>query len=1655
MARLPQFLVISGILCALAAGKVFLKPKDAPKNKCHRYHALKRFSACGTVVGQAAREKSLLENPNHNATCIKAQAFDSCFQESMRATRCTRGSEFSFHLQHIASLVNEMYKESCSPGGDVSSVLTDMSTVCDIRVAVVRFLECASSFFIGEPRAGVARGRTDTDTTLGVHFGVIFDAPALGTVNKFNRIANIDCRRSVKFRNCMDNIHLYSECGVGTEVYSHLKYMSGVVRRKFAGKCTTEPQMPDLDCQLLPFLWKFLRCGVNRYESPEERIDQDACAQVSSYKDCVAAAERVAHCNMKNLSLSYHLQYLHKVMTMVNTSCRGVRNVETSVYKEACKRTALFNNYFSCGMEVQARLEGLNMADKERCRVSENFEKCFLSAKEQSGCLLADEATSIMSALLDTWKKEHTKECAALKVPSSPINQVECLAGPSVRKVFLCGLNFQTAVREVKYSPKEISAEVCWHLNELNACISDVKGRTQCALSELHAHVAPLLQPFTIDYVERCERLMSSNTSSPIMVPNGSFCRRLLALKRIFHCGLSFSKILEEMELVRHKVDVLCPLLKKYETCVPDSANEHGCKDDLVMRGHVKSFGRILRKQYYDACVKIRRVGIGNMRRVSDLPENRTSEIFGNVKVLRQEFRRGVNISTDPQAQVAMNQVMEDYYGSDYEDYIEEEDKVPDSLDVKPAYDYAENDATRKPQKPSFFKTVEAAHERLFHNISRGIQNPVSLPEQRKDQEFWAGVERARKLKSRHSYDPGSLDTLQDLSNKQVDRDFARPGTYFIDQLSNPSAVEGEAYDPNKQLAGENNKSIRRVNGMHRGLHQNSPSLYKSFHDVPHAARQGKLQADEYNVRSGSSLTPQEELEMYEDTRGMSELLQKEREGGYNRYRSGDGAGPRHVSQWSGRDVHRRFHAGDGMVQSDTSLPRNGYNNSFAYYDYHGVPSSRIYKYPPSYRHQSNLNAGVNDRGVRRVVAPFDARRRRILQGPKNGFQRRRRAFRNPEYEFVGEYEKPVGSVRHSGDPDYEAVSKDIVSFPEDDGPVLPNDDVLSHEVRHHESRGFVPVRRREDKNLVGSVRDLEAPRGVVEVNEPGNPVFKEGNLNTISNNKVPPDSHPPLESKEPYNPRKLSSNKRYWNLGSPIDTHFLQGTKHEDYGEDTRDYDSVRRKIDSDTRGSGKSEGDKIMSRSGDKRAESKERQHNPNYYSMGGDAKDMGSDVQNRPFKRQHNTGLEYRETNKRGVNSYREELQPHPEARHYYNDSSYVSPNVVLQEPGLRFPKEKVQPDFLGSDSRRSNKDLHRERNIDSGRINRNGFETKTNTKNKQGASPENLVQPSHKRFFNTNMRHREPRMRFRYVDRIEETPGLLLEKKDEASGSSLSSHQTGKSKPQLTQYEIERKMKTRQLKKDLNELLSKHKEEGDTKDDLMLFPDEKLGRGEKIIKDFDGKALEESKDYSELDAKLDSNGGDRGAMWSGASDDMKDELLRKHAEIPDKNDDSVIGELSKRNAWYTDDIWSDSNDLFGMERLLSDQRKGTAANTTDADDNAQCQLQYLQRRSDACVRVFDDDFRAIGNDTVRQFTVNSMTPTLRKSVCTHARDFAQCINLFAQKFRCLESQDIINNLTDHHLRKAGVMFCAASTTLSRTGFLLAALLLHVVQAQKLRQ
>lgn len=69
-----------------------------------------------------------------------------------------------------------------------------MSAVCDIRVAVVRFLECASSFYIGE-QGVVGHDPTEAATTLGVHFGVIFDAPSVGgAIDKYNRIANVDCR---------------------------------------------------------------------------------------------------------------------------------------------------------------------------------------------------------------------------------------------------------------------------------------------------------------------------------------------------------------------------------------------------------------------------------------------------------------------------------------------------------------------------------------------------------------------------------------------------------------------------------------------------------------------------------------------------------------------------------------------------------------------------------------------------------------------------------------------------------------------------------------------------------------------------------------------------------------------------------------------------------------------------------------------------------------------------------------------------------------------------------------------------------------------------------------------------------------------------------------------------------------------------------------------------------------------------------------------------------------------------------------------------------------------------------------------------------------------------------------------------------------------
>lgn len=1662
MTGLRNFLIILILLWTSATGVAFLKGKAASKNKCQRYHALKRFSSCGTVVGHAVREKSLLENPNHNATCQKAQGFEQCFQESMRSTHCTRNSEFSFHLQHISSLVHEMYKESCSPSGETSNVLTDMSAVCDIRVAVVRFLECASSFYIGE-QGVVGHDPTEAATTLGVHFGVIFDAPSVGgAIDKYNRIANVDCRRSIKLRNCIDNIHLYSECGIGTEVHSHLRYLTGVVHRKFVGKCSSQSQMPELDCQLLPFLRKFLRCGVNRYESAGDRVDEDNCAQVLSYKDCVVAAERVTHCNMRNLSLSFHLEYLHKVMTAVNSSCKGIRNIETSVYKESCKRTTLFNNYFSCGMGVQAHLEGLQKGDKERCRISENFEKCFVSAKEQSGCLLADEATSIMSALLDTWKKEHAKECAVYNMPVMTSAQSECLTGPAVRKVFLCGLNFQTAVREVKYSPKEISPEVCRHLDDLNNCVSEVKTRTQCALSELHAHIAPLLQPFTIDYSERCDKLVASNQSAWSVVSAANACRRLPTLKRIFHCGLSFSKILEEMELVRQKAEVLCPLLKKYETCVPDSATEQGCRDDPVMKGHVRSFGKILHRQYYDACIRNRRVGLMRSNGVRNSRGNHSNEILGSVKVLRQELRKVANVSTNSQKQVSSGQVMEDYYGSDYDDYIEEDDKVPDSLDDKPSYDYTDRDASPKPKKPSPFKLVEDLHEGLHRNFSYKEQGHDTPAGPKRSQEFWTGVERARKLRSRRKYDPNSFESLRDLSSKRVDRDFARPGTYFVDQLSNPSGVQKNDPYARKHHSGDV-MSASRVKQQYNGNVQNSPNSPQyspASRSIPHTARQGEGGADEYYLRNGPERTREEELEMYEDTRGMSELLQKENQRGYGRYRVRDALGSKHDTQPAGYDSLRRYptDSESGMVVGDQGLPRSAFNKSYAYYDYHGVPNVRAHRDEQVlYRGQRSGDGDNYNTGGRMMNAPLYMGRLRTLQGRRHwsGVPRGGRAFRNLDYELVArEYLKPGGHQRRPGEAEEE--EKDIVSFPDDDGPVLPNDEILGQDIRHRGHRGPVAVRRRDDANFVGSASELELQNGVLDpANIRRGRVLKEGNINTIPIEKDQPARNEVPDGGVQYYPRQLTQNKMRGALGSPMVPLLSPGIRREEYEPGSREYNSVHMKVDSDPNPGDVGDGENTP-RFAAKYIEKKERlamQTNPRYHLSGGDLPKMRSIQRNPSMKRSPYKDIGKREQNN-GIDAYPEQLRPYPNLSHRRsNDSNYAVPNHVLPEPGMRSPKEKVLPDFLENsargDSRSRKEESLRDHPMDAETM-RDNYARESDLEEEEIGSATGFAQQNPERFFDIKKRWREPRLGFPYVQNIDEAPGLLLEKKDEASGSGISFPQPrGVSLLQPNQYEIERKRKNKLLKDDLEELLSKHKEESDTKDDLMLFPDEHPAREDKLVKDFDAKSLEDSKDYSELDVNLENEGSDMGSMWSGVSDEQREELIKKHIQIPEKKTDPVIGQLGKRNAWYSDDIWNDKNDLFGMERLLSDQQKDVSGNVTADEDNSQCQIQYLERRSDACSRIFDDDFRAMGNGSIRQFSPRLMTPALRKSACSHARDFAQCINLFAQKFRCLDRQDLINNLTDDHLRKAGVMFCASSTVSSSAWVVLAALFLHANQ------
>ncbi|KAH6948193.1 hypothetical protein HPB50_023155 [Hyalomma asiaticum] len=1672
MAPLHCLFVFAALLLASTNGLPFTKAKGAAKAKCQRYHALKRFSACGALVGHAVREKSLLENPNQNATCKKAEGFDKCFQESMRSTRCARSSEFSFHLQHISSLVNEMYKESCSSRGETSSMLTDMSTVCDVRVAVVRFLECTGSFYLGDPQNFAPQNHSEdaSATTRGVHFGIIFDAPAVvgGTAEKYSRIPSTECRQSAKFRNCIDNIHLYSECGIGTEVHSHLKYLANIVNRKVAGKCSQQTQIPELDCQLLPFLRKFLHCGVNRYETTGDSIDHDICRQVNSYKECVAAAERVTHCNMRNLSLSYHLNYLHNVMTTVNTSCKGVRNVESSVYKETCKRTTLFNNYFSCGMEVQARLEGLKKGDKERCRISENFEKCFINAKEQSGCLLADEATSIMSALLDTWKKEHAKECSDFDVEPPLGEHTECLTGTAVRKVFLCGLSFQTAVREVKFSPLEMSPEVCRRLEEMNSCISEVKSRTKCAMSELHAHVAPLLQPFTTDYVKRCEKMAWSNMSAPMMSPNSPACRRLPALKRIFHCGLSFSRILEEMELVHQKAEVLCPLLKKYETCVPDSASELGCRDDPVMKGHVRSFGRILHRQYYEACLRNRRgvpIRLESLRRGNIRRVNASRVIFGNVNVLRQERKRARNFSA-PFKQQMLSQVMEDYYGPDYDEYVEEEDKVPDSLDVKPAYDYADREVTSKTKKQDApQKSTQLSQAVTDSNSSLTVQKQDADFELRKSQEFWAGVERARKLRSQHRYESGAPELIQDLSSNRVSRDFARPGAYFIDQLGNQPDYDNNNYARKRDGADNSNSNIESQEIPE--IFRSSPinlQVYKSIRSVPRAARQGERDVEGW--RGVPPLSREEELEMYEDTRGMADLLQKQREGHYSRYNGWKNLGPKPDMQRAGKDpVHRYAASGDEIFKSRLDNGRGLFNSSLAYYDYNGGTDTRrfrgeygmrhIERYPYIRHYAPNERAGKGQQGDGHEGLRLD---RRMV-----GLKRRGHTYRDNDYGR-GEYEKPsLGRLPHTEGEEF--MSRDVVSFPEDDAPVLPNDESTGHDMKQMGYHRAFPIRLHDSKVYPDTPRNLQVASGMLDVNYAPRGTFsasqnvlgaklrRRDGVDTLTEEQI---SQNDREGESlPYYPRRLASNMFRARAGLPTDPQSAAGILQEEYDRGVRDSlkmsdaPSVPAKEETLPRLN-------AMKRlSGHDRVSSP---NNPNFHLPGETSGNTRLFQRKLPFKKPN-----YKETEPHEMNSYPNDLRPFPNPpQRRSNDSNYVGPNSFLPEPGLRSPKEKVVPDFLGETQDRAGLPEKTSPRKDESSHQRSAYSPGSHIKGAGDGEDYNYGQESRddgtvqrgakgsKRFFDIKKRRREPRLGFPYVRRIDESPGLLLDKSDEAAGSAIAKPPRQNTNLQLNQYELERKRRKQLVNDDLEDIINNHKEDSDSKADMMLFPSEHLVRDDRVVRDFDAKALEDTKDYYEIDAKLESDSEDRSSMWSAGGDDIKEELLRKHIQSMEKQQDPLLGELSKRNAWYTDDIWSDNNDLFGMERLLSGHRRGFADNGTEEDEMSECQLHNLRKRSDACVRVFDDDFKAVGNATIRHFELHSLTPQLRKSVCSHARDFSQCINVFAQKYRCVDSQELIRNLTDDHLKKAGVMFCDASAVRISIKLAISAALLHFLRA-----
>ncbi|KAL1440124.1 hypothetical protein MTO96_009935 [Rhipicephalus appendiculatus] len=666
-------------------------------------------------------------------------------------------------------------------------------------------------------------------------------------------------------------------------------------------------------------------------------------------------------------------------------------------------------------------------------------------------------------------------------------------------------------------------------------------------MSELHAHVAPLLQPFTTGYAKRCEKIVWSNVSAPMMSPNSPACRRLPALKRIFHCGLSFSRILEEMELVHQKAEVLCPLLKKYETCVPDSASELGCKDDPVMKGH----------------------------------------------------------------------------------------------------------------------------------------------------EFWAGVERARKLRSQHRYESGSPELVQDLSSKRASKDFARPGAYFIDQLSNPPDYNSDNHARKKLEAEDSNSNFesQQIPENFRNSPLNLP-LYKSIRNVPHAARQGETDAEGW--RGVPPLSREEELEMYEDTRGMAELLQKQRERHYSRYKGRDNLAPKSDMQRAWKDpVHRYGVTNNEMLKGGLDNDKGFFNRSLAYYDHNGGTDTRrfrgeygmrhIQRYPYIRHYALNEMAGKGEQDERRQNGvPLD---RRVI-----GLHRRGHAYRSTNYD-LSEYEKPsLGHLPHI-EGEEELVPRGAMSFPEDDAPVLPKDESLDqglHQVGHH--RAF-SMRRTGSKVYPDTPRNLQVAAGMEDMNYAPGVAFSS---DSVLGAKLPRrDGADALTGEQisqnhrqgaplPYYPRRLASNMFRARAGLPTDPRSAVGILQEDYDRGVGDYNKASQKM---------SDGPSVLAKeemsprlnamkrlSGHDPVSSP---NNPNFQLPGEASGNVRSFQRKLPFKKNS-----YKEAEPHEMNSYPDELRPFPSpSQRRSNDSNYVGPNSFLPEPGLRSPKEKVVPDFLGERQERA--------------------------------------------------------------------------------------------------------------------------------------------------------------------------------------------------------------------------------------------------------------------------------------------------------------------------------------------------------------------------------